>query len=300
MPPPVFRFRHLRESAAKVQAQMVEGIRPTTENDIMNYQAAIYHQKAAEGTKKEPTARDVVDYLLYVGPDYKGQIQMASEALGFGGGADVSVNPLRLVGLNTEVGAATSIKGAKQRTVIVSRGPSDVTLGGKVQWVPKPIVVNSIIGKYWESKSQLSLDVNVGAEVSAGVSPTPKGTAPTAKTEHGYKSGTGTKDTEPPAYGYEAVGVAASFKTGFKAEAGYTCDHFYGEDVFPLSFADQEAAKKNPEVILREGSTKTMLKLEPCDFINKKRVISVINGSTCAAKSFGIQPLRVTRRSSPG
>ena len=264
--PTLFRFRHLRESTTKVQGQMVEGIAPkaTRATDVAKYQEAL----AAQKTKKETTARDVVNYLLYVGLDYKGQIQMASEAHGLGGGAEVSVNPFGLVGLNTEIGVATSIKGAKQRTVVVSRGPSEVTLAGKVERVPNPIVVNSIIGKYWESKSQLSLDVSVGAEASAGVSPTSSGTAPTSKSEHGYKSGTGTKDPEPPAYGYEAVGVTASFKTGFKAEAGYTYDHFYGEDVFPLSFADQEAAKKKLEVILREGSTKTTLKLDACEFIN--------------------------------
>ena len=256
--PTLFRFRHLRESATKVQGQMVEGIAPkaTSVTDVAKYQAAL----AAQKIKKDTTARDVVDYLLYVGLDFKGQMQMASEAHGIGGGAEVSVNPFGVVGLNTDIGVSTSLKAAKQRTVVVYRGPAKVTLpGGRVVPIPEPILVNSIIGKYWESKSQLSLDVSVGVEASAGVSPTTSGTAPMAKAERMDNS---------PEYGYEAVGVTASLKAGFKAEAGYTYDHFYGEDVFPLSFASKEAAKKKLEVILAEGSTKTMLKLEACEFIN--------------------------------
>lgn len=251
---------------------MVEDIKPIKSSDIDKYQKALVRQKTVEMGKKELSARDVVNYLLYVGLDYKGQIQMASEALGYGGGAEVSINPLGLVGLNTEVGLGDSIKAAKQRTVVVWRGPSNVTMNGVPQRVPEPIVVNSIIGQYWENKAQLSIDVSVGFEASVGVGPTSGGTAPATEAKSFLNNQFGNKETEAPAHGYEAVGLVASLKAGFKGEAGYMYDHFYGEDVYPLSFADSDAAKKKLEVILAEGSTKTTIKLEACNFINSNKI----------------------------
>jgi len=225
-----YRFRQLKERAAKIQKAQIDKVesRLKQEKDL---------------AKKEViTGQDVVNYLLYVGLDFKGQMQMAYEARGYGGTAEVSVNPLGLVGLNAEARAAGSIKAAKQRTIIVSRGPTKV----QAARIPQPILVNSLIGKYWEANAQLSLDVGVGYDFSA-------------------EGGPGK--------------VRVQAKVGARAAGGYTYDHFYGEDLYPLSYAKIQSAREKLDVILQEGSTKTMLKREACEFINKKGV------------PFGVKPI---------
>lgn len=234
----VYRFKSLKKSAAKVQKQ--------------EYNST--------------SGQDVVNYFLYVGIDYKGQLQMACVAKGFGGSADVSVDPFVLVGLNTAIGVGGSIKVAKQRTIIVSRGPEEVEIGGRVIFIPQPILVNSLIGRYWEGKAQLSIDVGVGFKALVGVGATKEGTGSYAEAKSSVTDEFGQKRSLLS--GFEAVGVGASATAGFKAGMGYTYDYFYGEDLYPLSYASKGTARKKIAVILKEGSTKTMLKLDACEFIN--------------------------------
>ncbi len=237
----IFRFKSLKQSTEAEQRKI--SLKPgRTEQSRRRYEEILEQSKSIV-----ITPQDVVNYLIYVGLGFKGQIQMAFETKGWGGSSEVSVNPLGLVGLNTELSIGGSVKRAKQRVIIVSKGPSSINFK-KNHKIPMPIVVNSLVGKYWEGRTQVGIDVSVGFEAEAGVTP---------------QIGNAQVAAE-----FEAVGVSASARAGLRAEAGYTYDHFYAEDVYPLYFEDQKEVKKKLEKILSEGSIRGMFKYDACSFIN--------------------------------
>ncbi len=257
----MFRFKSLKQTTEARQKEIL--IKPgRTEESRRKYEELLEQSQSMVITPK-----DVVNYLIYVGLDYKGQIQMAFETKGWGGSSEVSVNPLGLVGLNTELSIGGSVKRAKQRVIIVSKGPSSINFKNNHK-IPMPIVVNSLVGKYWEGKTQIGIDVSVGFEAAAGVTPKRGSAQAAAETSSSIDKNFGKKDNSPGLTGFEAVGVSASAKAGLKAEAGYTYDHFYAEDVYPLYFDKQDEVKKKLEKILSEGSIRGMFKYDACSFIN--------------------------------
>lgn len=273
--PEVYRFDHLRRMAIKSQQSLQTSLQRINESsgdeaDKQKSRAGL--ERAIQDARNVTEATiDITRYLLYVGIDLKGQLQTAYTASGWGGTVEASVNPFGLVGLNTEVAASGSLKSSKMRALVVSRGPNSIPVDGVSRGVPQPILVNSMIGRYWEAKAQLSIDVSVGWSVEAGVTPKQGDAQAKASASNGFVD-TMKKDDEPPTTGFEAVGCAAEAKIGFEASAGYTYDHFYAEDLYPLSYSDAREAKSALDVILQEGSSKTMFKKDAIDFINQNHV----------------------------
>lgn len=297
----IYRFKSLKNNATKTQNKPISGIDIFTfTKPSQRLKALKKYEKALKNNKNVViTGTDIVNYLLYVGIDYKGQLQMAYEAHGGGVSADVSINPFALVGLNTSIGVGASFKAAKQRCVIVSRGPSavsvshlnnrralpqgaftnelDGSLNTSQKPVIKPITINSIIGGYKEMKVSLAIDVSAGYAIGVGCGykkveahGDKKGSEETQyDPETGINGNTGEKRGRIT--NIEAAGAHFSAKFGFEAQAGYTYDWFYGEDLYPLFFSDPSEARKKLKLILQEGSTKTMFKYDACKYMNDNK-----------------------------
>jgi hypothetical protein len=148
-----------------------------------------------EDTKRALVARHL---LASSGMDLKGRLVVAHTAHGGGGALDASFNPLGFAGFNLGVEAHASLKGAKQRTVVVLRGPTSVQVDGKKFEVARPIVVNSFIGHTGEAQLSVGVDLSVGwvLKVSEQAS-SAKGLAPNTKNLSLTDEGEDLRETKP-------------------------------------------------------------------------------------------------------
>ena len=279
-PSKIYRFNEFRARAA------AEGARSGAEA------AEVYAAKRAMETYKEsPAYKKMTEeaktawqkdkeqgvayadttgkFFCFNDPNLRGSIASAIAAKGCGASAELSINPFGFVGLNTEIKVAQSLKGAKQRAIVMCGGPASFMVDGAARAVPMPIITNSFIGVYFESKSQVGIEVSVGFEAKAVLgAENKKPVSPETKTE----SKGGSTELEPPKPGVLAEIAVAKFeaKAGAKAEASYTYEMFVSDDPLPLFFERRtgDKLKASIEAILEEGSIKTFIKSEACDHIN--------------------------------
>jgi hypothetical protein len=215
-------------------------------------------------------------FFLLNDPQLRGSIVTAIAAKGAGASAQLGINPFGFVGLNTEVTVSQTIKGAKQRAVVVHGGPSSVVIDGEARSVPRPILLNSFIGAYFESTSQVGLEVSVGfsAKAVAGAKRTKDGES-AGYTERKAESKGGSveaeeKDANEPSVACELAVASFEAKAGASIEGSYTYDKFISADPSPLAFAHGATAALDADVgaVLQDGSVKTLQKRRACDHVN--------------------------------
>jgi hypothetical protein len=265
----VNRFNEFRSAADKARAEEEAKWRQS------EFFAQLSEEKRRAWLEENREGFRPGKYFCFNDPKLRGSVASASAAKGAGGTVELAINPFGLVGLNTEVSVSQSIKGAKQRSVVVHGGPPSIVVDGAARSIPQPIVLNSFIGAYVESKTQVGLEVSVGwsAKASTGVQRSDKGnTEGFGDAETEGKGGSTDKEEEEVEPSIKAELAIAKFeaKAGGKVEGSYTYEKFISEDPGPLMFSHDEIPKLHDslDVVLKEGSIKTMIKAEACKHIN--------------------------------
>jgi hypothetical protein len=265
----VYRFTSVRDAASKARESAESDARKGsffTSLDSAKQQAWLAQNEAAHREGR---------FFLFNDARLRGSVVTAIAASGGGASFQVGVNPFGFVGLNTEITVSQTIKGAKQRAVVVHGGPSAVRVDGAERTVPAPVVLNSFIGAYFESTSQIGLEVSVGfsAKAVAGVERTKDGDTQgyrASETESKGGSLEAEDGSEDPAVACELAVASFEAKAGVAIEGSYTYDKFVSEDPAPLTFAHDESARLEESVgaVLQDGSVKTLFKRRACDHVN--------------------------------
>ena len=176
----------------------------------------------------EVTYRDLNNYFLSSGLDYKGQAQSAYTMAGHGLKGNVSIDPGKVIGMAAELGVKGGAKHATEALVIAHRHGERV--GDRR--VPAPLALNVMVGSMWEGSVGCSLEFGVSASLSLGRKYTPStGTSSgSRKTEVKWINDPEEADEPDKPYSYELAGLSLEAKAGFAAEGSYTYTHIYLED----------------------------------------------------------------------
>lgn len=211
-----------------------------------------------------------VDYLIGPGLGLNGKLYYAYYCKGASGGIEASFNPLGVFGINFKLSGSLSAGGAKQRSLVVYRGPSFVAPTPTSRLiVPNPLQINSFVGKTWGYSISGGLELSAGWEFRAGVTVKNDG----GETGYDYEPTSQStterdqKQHEEKATELEMVGIGLEAKVGVRVGGTYKYDVFYAEDLFPLRYGVGDfnsTLRGDFAEILREGSTKTMIKERAC------------------------------------
>ena len=250
---PSSRFDGLREAASKAQDQ-------------------VYDQKTGKYVKGNKTlaksdaviAEECAKYFLSNGLAFKGLAQCAYVTQGGGLGISASFDPGRICFgvLSTEVEVSAAVTGSSLVVLVALRGPASIGL----LTIPRPITINCLTGRRWTGS--VSASAFVGVSVGASIN-----TEDGASTERSWdEPGDPEEEAEDEDPGLkmelESIGCKVEVKAGAQAEASYTYEHLYAEDVCPISFSDPTVARQTVAEILQNGSYKATQKINACKFAN--------------------------------
>ena len=230
-----------------------------------------------EAGKKKLTKAElgisVVDSFLCAGLDFKGQSQCAYQDHGGGLELSASFDPGRLFGIfSTELEVSAGATRSNKLLIIAQRGPNQIDSVNGTLELDYPITINCLNGARWEGK--VAAELFVGVKVGFSV-----GTDEAAKTEKSWEADDSDDESEGDEGGDEglkleslSLGFEAEAKAGFAAEAGYSYDNFYAEDLCPLPFDSYGDSRQALGAILNEGDVKAIVCKTACDFINNHSV----------------------------
>jgi len=212
-----------------------------------------------------------VDSFLCAGLDFKGQSQCAYQDHGGGLELSASFDPGRIFGIfSSELEVSAGATRSNKLLIIAQRGPNQIDSVNGTLELDYPITINCLNGARWEGK--VAAELFVGVKVGFSV-----GTDEAAKTEKSWEADDGGDDSEEG--GDEglkleslSLGFEAEAKAGFAAEAGYSYDNFYAEDLCPLPFDSYGESREALGAILNEGDVKAIVCKTACDFINNHSV----------------------------
>ena len=218
----------------------------------------------------EVTYRDLNNYFLSSGLDYKGQAQSAYTMAGHGLKGNVSIDPGKVIGMAAELGVKGGAKHATEALVIAHRHGERV--GDRR--VPAPLALNVMVGSMWEGSVGCSLEFGVSASLSLGRKYTPStGTSSgSRKTEVKWINDPEEADEPDKPYSYELAGLSLEAKAGFAAEGSYTYTHLYLEDNAPLYFVERGSDLRQALVnVFAEKVDESTLKLEAIRWLNHNK-----------------------------
>lgn len=255
----IYRFKQLREMALKEQCGVPENL--------------------PEG---EDGNRLVAEYVLISG-DQKGQTAMAFDARGGGGSVEATFNPLGVLGINLAISAAGGFDRAKQRSVLVTVGPRQVSLYGRNHREnQQPYVLNSFIGYTNSLSVELGLEVSIGYSFMAGgfggrKVETDEETGEKTTQNRGWQSqGESSnqfkkaEDEADESVMFELNCVGFEAKAGISGNVSYQRDWYYAEDPLPVQLAERHELVDHLAETLKEGSTKTVIKAKAFRFFNEQ------------------------------
>jgi hypothetical protein len=256
----VFRFASLKKKALKMQGEVA-----LTEEEL----ALSADERALRLKRRQKQV--AADYLLFSGLDLKGQTGMAVTAKGAGVSTQVAINPFGLIGVTSELQVSAAFKGAKQRSVVVMRGPEKVSVDGTIYAINGPLLLGSFIGVYGEANAQVGIDVGVGFSAKL-IDTYDRNEFSGATKAEGTKDNFGSADPLPPETNAEFCSIGFEVKAGFKASAGYSYAWMSATDPIPVQLYTMEWMRRYAGDVLEEGSTKTVLKKEACEFITNNKI----------------------------
>lgn len=188
------------------------------------------------------SAKDkVFDVKKFADTRYKGEARSGYSAKGGGIGADVSINPGKIIGLQAAIGINAKVTRADQCMVVVHRGPGKSLSGRKIS---KNLIVNNFIGVTWTGKAGASLELGVKAVAGAGMGALRNKDG--ENTDSLYKKAKtfpsdSPRDTRSCSIELLSVGVEA--KAGLTLNASGEYSHYYGKCAAPLFFKEYDDMK---------------------------------------------------------
>jgi len=217
------------------------------------------------------------EFFIKDGLDYKGQEQHAWSVSGFGAGADVKIDPGKLVGLTGAVGVQASVTRSQEVMVVAQVGPALAryeTLDGAPREEPlqRPITLTCMQGIMWEGKAGASFELGVGFSAEAKIS-VMSGASSEAKSSLEDEE----EDEDEPVFDPEILGAKFEAFAGFKASASYTYSNVALEDVWPSFYgvnvtgAEKSNLKDDCEEIFTLGSRKDAARTKAVEWMNRNQ-----------------------------
>jgi len=203
-----------------------------------------------------------LNHFLSAGIDFKGQLQSAYQDSGGGLEVNASFDPGRIFGvLSTEVGVTAGATRSNKMLIIAQRGPNQIHCSKGPVTIDNPLMINCLKGVRWEGKVSADLFIGVAVDFSVGSDQGPQ-TQTSWNAEDSPADSSSGFDLESM-----GLGIKAEAKAGFAAEAGYTYEHFYAEDLSPLPFQEIADVRDALQIILNEGEVKAIVKKSACKFL---------------------------------